>query len=86
MLIGPSADEAEHMVQWWVPPMSPMKAFNNRIRKIVGVFGEWVPHESLPLVRVADVKLQPVLLGPANMLITHVEIDGDKVPTPFLIC
>ena len=80
MLIGPSADEAEHMVQWWVPPMSPMKAFNNRNKKIVDVFGEWVPYENLPLERVADVKLPPVLLEPANMLITNVEIDGGKVP------
>ena len=80
MPIGPSADEAVHMVQWWVPPMSPMTVFNNRNTKVADVFGEWVPHESLTLASAADVKLPPILLEPTNMLITNVEIERGKVP------
>ena len=85
MLIGPSADEAVQMVQWWVPPMSPLKAFSGRNKKVANVFGEWLPHESLPLASAANVKLSPILLEPANMLITNVEIDGGKVPYSVLM-
>ena len=81
MLVGPSADEAAHLVQWWVPPMSHLKSFTSRKKtKTPDLFGEWLPYESLPLSSAVEVKLPPVLLEPANMLITNVEIDGGKIP------
>ena len=61
--------------------MSPLKSFTSRKKTTIpDLFGEWLPYESLPLSSAVDVKLPPILLEPANMLITNVEIDGGKIP------
>ena len=43
------------------------------------MFGVWLPYESLPLASAVDVKPPPILLEPADMMITNVEIDGGKI-------
>ena len=85
VLDASTSNAGDVVMQWFVPPTSPIvRTGGGKRKRVVDLFGVWTPFDELELSTVIDVKLPPVLLPTSNILEFNFELDGGKLPFDVL--
>ena len=77
--MGPTDNEGQLIVQWWVPPFGQIHTRQGRTKDAVDIFGSWRSAGVLTLKEAADVKLPPVVVDRSKVLMGPIDLTDSRL-------
>ena len=77
--MGPTDNEGQLIVQWWVPPWGKFHTRPGHPKDAIDIFGSWRSAGVLTLKEAADVELPPVVVDRSKVLMGPIDLIDSRL-------